>query len=47
MVVDPGLYMFHWSRQQAIDYRMESGRFTPSPNAQTRMDEPPRSCRGV
>ncbi len=28
MVVDPGLHLFHWSRQQAIDYMMESGRFT-------------------
>jgi uncharacterized protein (DUF885 family) len=28
MVVDPGLHVFHWSRQQAIDYIMESGRFT-------------------
>jgi uncharacterized protein (DUF885 family) len=28
MVVDPGLHVFHWSRQQAIDYMMESGRFT-------------------
>jgi uncharacterized protein (DUF885 family) len=28
MVVDPGLQVFHWTRQQAIDYMMESGRFT-------------------
>jgi uncharacterized protein (DUF885 family) len=28
MVVDPGLHAFHWSRQQAIDYIMASGRFT-------------------
>jgi uncharacterized protein (DUF885 family) len=28
MVVDPGLHVFRWSRQQAIDYMMESGRFT-------------------
>jgi uncharacterized protein (DUF885 family) len=29
MVVDPGLHVFHWSRQKAMDYIMESGRFTP------------------
>ena len=28
MVVDPGLHMFHWTRQQAIDYLVESGQFT-------------------
>jgi uncharacterized protein (DUF885 family) len=28
MVVDPGLHVFHWSRQQAIDYVVKSGRFT-------------------
>lgn len=28
MVVDPGFHVFHWSRQQAIDYIMQSGRFT-------------------
>ncbi len=28
MVVDPGLHVFHWTRQRAIDYMMESGRFT-------------------
>ena len=28
MVVDPGLHAFHWTRQQAIDYLIASGRFT-------------------
>jgi uncharacterized protein (DUF885 family) len=28
MVVDPGLHVFHWTRQQAIDFMMVSGRFT-------------------
>lgn len=28
MVVDPGLHAFHWTRQQAIDYIVASGRFT-------------------
>jgi uncharacterized protein (DUF885 family) len=28
MVVDPGLHAFHWTRQQAIDYLVASGRFT-------------------
>lgn len=27
MVVDPGLHALHWSRKQAIDYLIESGRF--------------------
>jgi uncharacterized protein (DUF885 family) len=29
MVVDPGIHVFHWTRQQAIDYIVQSGRFTP------------------
>jgi uncharacterized protein (DUF885 family) len=28
MVIDPGLHAFHWTRQQAIDYIVASGRFT-------------------
>lgn len=28
MVVDPGLHMFGWSRQQGIDYLVESGKFS-------------------
>lgn len=28
LVVDPGLHALGWSRQQAVDYVMESGRFT-------------------
>ena len=28
MVVDPGLHVLHWTRQQAIDFMMASGRFT-------------------
>jgi len=28
MVVDPGLHVLHWTRQQAIDFMMTSGRFT-------------------
>jgi uncharacterized protein (DUF885 family) len=27
MVVDPGLHAFHWTRQQAIDYVVSTGRF--------------------
>lgn len=27
MVVDPGLHAFHWTRQQAIDYLVATGRF--------------------
>jgi uncharacterized protein (DUF885 family) len=27
MVVDPGLHAFHWTRQQAIDYLVSTGRF--------------------
>lgn len=30
MVVDPGLNVFHWTRQRAIDYMVASGRFTPA-----------------
>ena len=29
MVVDPGLHAMHWTRQQAIDYLMSTGEFTP------------------
>ena len=29
MVVDPGLHALHWTRQQAVDYIVASGRFTP------------------
>jgi len=29
MVVDPGLHVFGWTREQAIDFLLESGRFTP------------------
>lgn len=29
MVVDPGLHAFHWTRQQAVDYIVASGHFTP------------------
>ena len=29
MVVDPGLHAMHWSRQQAIDYLMTTGEYTP------------------
>jgi uncharacterized protein (DUF885 family) len=29
MVVDPGINVFHWTRQQAIDYIVASGHFTP------------------
>jgi uncharacterized protein (DUF885 family) len=29
MVVDPGLHVFHWTRQQAVDYIVSSGHFTP------------------
>lgn len=28
MVVDPGLHVFHWTRQQAVDYIVSSGHFT-------------------
>jgi uncharacterized protein (DUF885 family) len=27
MVVDPGLHAFHWTRQQAVDYLVGTGRF--------------------
>jgi len=30
MVVDPGIHLFGWTRQQAIDFMMESGRFPES-----------------
>lgn len=29
MVVDPGLHAFHWTRQQAVDYLVSTGRFKP------------------
>lgn len=29
MVVDPGIHLFGWTRQQAIDFMAESGRFGP------------------
>ncbi|AXC15437.1 hypothetical protein ACPOL_6193 [Acidisarcina polymorpha] len=28
MVVDPGLHVFHWTRQQAVDYIVSSGHFS-------------------
>ncbi len=28
MVVDPGIHLFGWSREQAIDFIVESGSFT-------------------
>jgi uncharacterized protein (DUF885 family) len=28
MVVDPGIHLFGWSREQAVEFVMESGRFT-------------------
>jgi uncharacterized protein (DUF885 family) len=30
MVVDPGLHLFGWTRQQAVEYINQSGRFKPS-----------------
>jgi len=30
MVVDPGIHLFGWSREEAIDFMMESGRFPES-----------------
>lgn len=30
MVVDPGIHLFGWTREQAIEYMMESGRFPES-----------------
>ena len=27
MVVDPGIHLFGWTREEAIDFMMESGRF--------------------
>lgn len=30
MVVDPGLHLFGWTQEQAINYINESGRFPPS-----------------
>ena len=29
MVVDPGLHALHWTRQQAVQYLVSTGRFTP------------------
>lgn len=29
LVVDPGIHVFGWTRQQAVDYMAESGRFPP------------------
>lgn len=37
LVVDPGLHALGWSRQQAVDYIMESGRFT-APEAEALVD---------
>ena len=28
MVVDPGIHAFHWTREQAIDYLVSTGRYT-------------------
>ena len=30
MVVDPGIHLFGWTREEAIDFMMESGRFPES-----------------
>jgi len=30
MVVDPGIHLFGWTREQAIAFMMESGRFSPA-----------------
>ena len=30
MVVDPGIHLFGWTREQAIEFMMESGRFPDS-----------------
>jgi uncharacterized protein (DUF885 family) len=30
MVVDPGIHLFGWTREQAIEFMMESGRFPES-----------------
>jgi uncharacterized protein (DUF885 family) len=30
MVVDPGIHLFGWTREQAIEFMMESGRFSPA-----------------
>jgi uncharacterized protein (DUF885 family) len=30
MVVDPGIHLFNWTREQAIEFVMESGRFPES-----------------
>ena len=29
MVIDPGIHLYGWTRQQAVAYAMESGNFTP------------------
>lgn len=29
MVIDPGIHVFGWTRQQAVDFMAESGRFSP------------------
>ena len=30
MVVDPGIHLFGWTREEAIDFMMEAGRFPDS-----------------
>ena len=30
MVVDPGIHLFGWTREQAVEYMNEAGRFAPS-----------------
>lgn len=30
MVVDPGIHLFGWTREQAIEFMIESGRFSPA-----------------
>ncbi len=33
LVVDPGIHVFGWTRQQAVDFMAESGRFSPEQSA--------------
>ena len=34
MVVDPGIHMFGWTREQAVQFMAESGRFSPETSAE-------------